>query len=125
MRKSCDCYASNYWRHNKNEKDTEKRKRDGGKPLGKKHLKLVIHRVGHANREWCPPELCQYTSDGPSSKLRCVELHKFVVQSFLLALTLPLTLITKKSTSAAALQFVHTWMNSELVTLLIVVGIML
>ena len=32
------------------------------KPQGKKHLKLVIHHVGHANREWYPPELCQYTS---------------------------------------------------------------
>ena len=48
---------------------TQRKEREiEGKPLGKKHLKLVIHRVGHANREWCPPELCQYTSDGPSSK---------------------------------------------------------
>ena len=47
---------------------TQRKEREiEGKPLGKKHLKVVIHCMGHANREWCPPELCQYTTDGPSS----------------------------------------------------------
>ena len=102
---------------------TQRKEREiEGKPLGKKHLKVVIHCMGHANREWCPRELYHYTSDGPSSYQRCVELLKFEVQTLLLV-TLPLTLITQESTSAATLQFVQTWMNSELVTLHIVVGI--
>ena len=68
VRKSCDCCASNYWRHIIKMGRTQRKEREiEGKPLGKKHLKLVIHRVGYANREWCSPELCQYTTDGPSS----------------------------------------------------------
>ena len=57
-----------YWKHIIKMGRTQGKEREiEGKSQGKKHLKLVIHHVGHANREWCPPELWQYASDGPSS----------------------------------------------------------